>query len=254
MARTARIVVPGYPHHITQRGNRRQQTFFCDDDYRAYLELVSQWCQKHGTDIWAYCLMPNHVHLIVVPQSADGLRLSIGEAHRRYTRRINIREGWRGHLWQERFSSFVMDESHLLSAVRYVELNPVRARLVRKPWRWRWSSAAAHVARKDDTLVKVAPMLELVEPFVDDWQAYLALETPEETIERLQMHGRTGRPLGNGRFMDKLENLLGRTVRPGKPGRPTKKTTKKSVKKITKKSAKKKIKGKSAKKPKAKRK
>ncbi len=228
MARTARIVAPGYPHHVTQRGSRRQQTFFSDDDYRAYLELVSEWCQKHGTDIWAYCLMPNHVHLIVVPQSPDGLRLAIGEAHRRYTRRINSREGWRGHLWQERFSSFIMDEAHLLSAVRYVELNPVRAGLVRKAEDWPWSSAAAHLERKDDLLVKVDPMLELVETFVADWQAYLALETPEETIDRLRMHGRTGRPLGHAVFMDKLESLLGRTVRPGKPGRPPKKTKKKS--------------------------
>ena len=86
MARLARVVVPGLPHHITQRGNRRQQTFFCDEDYRSYLELMGQWCGAHQVEIWAYCLMPNHVHLIAVPQSADGLRRAVGEAHRRYTR------------------------------------------------------------------------------------------------------------------------------------------------------------------------
>jgi putative transposase len=117
------------PHHITQRGNRRQQTFFCEEDYEAYLQLMAEWCAKHAVEIWAYCLMPNHVHLVAVPNSEDGLRRAIGEAHRRYTRRINFREGWRGRLWQGRFASFVMDEPYLLAAARYVELNPIRAGL-----------------------------------------------------------------------------------------------------------------------------
>ena len=123
------------PHHVTQRGNRRQQTFFGEEDYQHYLELMAQFCRAEQVAIWAYCLMPNHVHLIVVPQSAESLRRAIGEAHRRYTRWINFREGWRGHLWQGRFASFVMDEDHLLTAARYVELNPVRAGLVQAPSR-----------------------------------------------------------------------------------------------------------------------
>jgi len=113
MPRIARVVAPGFPHHITQRGNRRQETFFRDEDYVAYKSLLSEWCQRHGVDIWAYCLMPNHVHMIAVPQDEDGLRLAVGEAHRRYTREINFREGWRGHLWQGRFASFPMDESQV---------------------------------------------------------------------------------------------------------------------------------------------
>ena len=133
MARLARVVVPGLPHHITQRGNRRQQTFFCDEDYEYYLELMGQWCAVHQVEIWAYCLMPNHVHLIAVPQSADGLRLAVGEVHRRYTRMVNFREGWRGHLWQGRFASFVLDEPYVLTAARYVELDQVRTRLVNAP-------------------------------------------------------------------------------------------------------------------------
>ena len=121
MARIARVIAPGYPHHITQRGNRRQTVFFNEDDYQAYIELMSHWCQKHHVDIWAWCLMPNHVHLIAVPQDETGLARAIGEAHRRYTRRINFRENWRGHLWQERFASFPMDEQHLLAAARYAK-------------------------------------------------------------------------------------------------------------------------------------
>jgi putative transposase len=133
MARLARVVAPGLPHHVTQRGNRRQPTFFCDEDYDTYAQLMAQFRRAQNIEIWAYCLMPNHVHLIAVPQSVDGLRRAIGKAHRRYTQMVNFREGWRGHLWQGRFASFVLDEPYLLTAARYVELNPVRAALVKTP-------------------------------------------------------------------------------------------------------------------------
>jgi REP-associated tyrosine transposase len=144
MARLARVVAPGLPDHVTQGGNRRQRTFFCDEDYECYLELMARFCRAEHVEIWACCLMPNHVHLIAVPQSADGLRHAIGEAHRRYTRMVNFREAWRGHLWQGRFAWFVLDEPYLLAAARYVELNAVRARLVNTPRLYRWSSAPAH--------------------------------------------------------------------------------------------------------------
>ncbi|MFH1114899.1 MAG: transposase [Pseudomonadota bacterium] len=158
MAQIARVVIPGYPHHVTQRGNRRQPTFFCREDYRAYIDLMSEWCTKHGVDIWAYCLMTNHVHLIAVPASSQSLALGIGEAHRRYTRRINFREGWRGHLWQGRFASYVVEETHLLAAARYIEMDPVRARMARDPARYPWSSASAHIAGINDDLVNVEKM------------------------------------------------------------------------------------------------
>ncbi len=218
MARLARVVVPGVPHHVTQRGNRRQATFFNEEDYAAYLALLGEWCGRCGVAVWAYCLMPNHVHLIVVPDSEDGLRRGLGEAHRRYTRRINFREGWRGHLWQGRFASFALDERYLLRAVRYVELNPVRARLCRVPWRWRWSSAAAHVAGRDDGLVRVAPMLKRVK----DWRQYLAEALEADEAELLRRHERTGRPLGAAAFLTRIEQTLGRNVRPAKAGRKPK--------------------------------
>jgi putative transposase len=130
---------------------------------------MAQFCRAERVEIWAYCLMPNHVHLIAVPLSADGLRRAIGEAHRRYTRMVNFREGWRGHLWQGRFASFVLDEPYLLTAARYVELNPVRAALVNTPRQYRWSSAAAHVRGEDDALVRVRPLLQLA----PDWRRFL---------------------------------------------------------------------------------
>jgi putative transposase len=178
MARIARVVGPGIPHHITQRGNRRQQTFFGEEDFREYISLMGEWCKEYGTEVWAYCLMSNHVHLIVVPESEDGLRKGIGEAHRRYTRRVNFREGWRGHLWQGRFSSFPLEENYLLAVVRYVERNPVRAGVVERAWEYPWSSALAHVEGRGDSLVKISPLLEMV----GDWRGFLMAGDLEEEI------------------------------------------------------------------------
>ncbi|MCK4341487.1 MAG: transposase [Phycisphaerae bacterium] len=222
MPRIARVVVPSYPHHVTQRGNRRQQTFFCDDDYRAYLGLMAEWCRRCGVEIWAYCLMPNHVHLIAVPNSEDGLRRGVGEAHRRYTRRVNFRERWRGHLWQGRFASFVLDDYYLLAATRYVEMNPVRAGMVDRPESYPWSSASAHLAGQDDVLVKVASMLDIV----DDWRSFLSDPAAEGVGKTFQHHERTGRPLGEENFLTKLEGLLNRVLKPKKPGRKSKKQEK----------------------------
>ncbi len=214
MARLARVVIPGMPHHVTQRGNRRQPTFFCEEDYAAYVELMGHWSQERGVEIWAYCLMPNHVHLIAVPHSEDGLRLAIGEAHRRYTRRVNFREDWRGHLWQGRFASFVMDEPYLLAAARYVELNPVRAKLVVAPSAYRWSSARAHLKGKDDGLVRVRPLLEMA----GSWRRLLTSAVSEEELHEFREHERTGRVLGDEDFQQRLERQLGRVLRRQKPG------------------------------------
>ena len=208
------------PHHITQRGNRRQKTFFSEEDYAAYIDLMGQWCRKYAVDVWAYCLMPNHIHLIAVPARKETLRLVIGEAHRRYTRRINFREGWRGHLWQERFSSFVMDEHYLLACARYIENNPVRAKLVSSPKQWQWSSATAHISSRNDQLVNVEPVLSLIN---GDWRNFLASAASSEELDESRKHGRTGRPLGGTSFRSQLEHLLGRNLTPQKPGRKLKK-------------------------------
>ncbi len=226
MARISRLVVPGHPHHVTQRGNRRLEVFFGDDDYRAYLALVAASCRAAGTAIWAYCLMPNHVHFILVPSHPDGLRAALGEAHRRYTRRINAREGWRGHLWQERFHSFVMDEAHLLACARYVERNPVDAGLVATPREWPWSSARAHLdgndandgANSGNGIVSVAPLLARM----PDWGGFLAAGVSEAERQELRTHGNTGRPLGAADWVEALERRTGRPLRPRKPGRPRK--------------------------------
>src|SRR5712672_1643494 len=127
MARLARVIVPDTPHHVTQRGNHRERVFFSDDDYRAYIDLITAAARSSRTAVWAWCLMPNHVHFVMVPSDEDGLRATFAEAHRRYTARIHARRKLTGHLWQGRFSSTAMDDAHVYAAIRYVVLNPVRA-------------------------------------------------------------------------------------------------------------------------------
>ena len=176
---------------------------------------MTEWCAKYAVQIRAYCLMPNHVHLIAVPKTKDGLKLAVGEAHRRYTRHINFREGWRGHLWQGRFSSFILDDSYLLACTRYVELNPVRAGLVKTPEAWRWSSAAAHVKRKDDILVRTKPLAAMIK---SSWKKFLSVDVRESDMELFRKHERTGRPIGDDAFIERLEKLLNRKLKPKKPG------------------------------------
>lgn len=216
MARIARLVVPDCPHHVTQRGNRRGTTFFRDDDYRLYGALLAEAAAKARAEIWAYCLMPNHVHLILVPADPDGLRRTLADVHRRYTAHINLRHGWTGHLWQGRFGSVVMDEAHLACAARYVALNPVRARLVERAEDWPWSSARAHLAGRDDGVVRVAPLLERT----GDFALFLDQPRPDEetAFARLRRGETTGRPAGADDWIGRLERDHGRTLRPGKRG------------------------------------
>lgn len=214
MTRLARIVVPDIPHHVTQRGNRREQVFFGPADYRAYLELLGTAARGSDTGIWAYCLMPNHVHLILVPRHEDGLRATLGDTHRRYTRMINARNDWTGHLWQGRFGSVAMDERHLANALAYVSLNPVRAGLVERADEWPWSSVGAHLAGRDDGVVSVGPALERI----PDFAALLESGEDAERTRALRAAETIGRPLGDRTWLDGIEETIGRPVRPGRRG------------------------------------
>lgn len=176
---------------MTQRGSRRQSTFFSDADYARYLALLRHECTKSGTAVWAWCLMPNHVHLILVPARVDGLSAALAPTHRRYTWEVNQREGWRGHLWQSRFASFPLDEEHLHACLRYVELNPVRARLVERPEQWRWSSARGHLGLAADPLADPAPARERIE----DWSGFLAAGLATTEHAAFQAAERSGRLL-----------------------------------------------------------
>jgi putative transposase len=215
----ARVVAVNMPHHITQRGNRRQQVFFCDEDYEAYRTLLSESCASAGVKVWAYCLMPNHVHLILAPSTPEGLSDALGTAHRHYTRHINFREGWRGYLWQGRFASFPMDEQYLLACARYVELNPVRARLAKRPQDWKWSSARAHLELCADSLVDARLLSEIV----PDWKDFLREAPSGEQLKAIRGGERTGRPLGSQSFIARLERSLKRPLARQKPGPKPKK-------------------------------
>jgi putative transposase len=214
MPRMARLVVPSCPHHVTQRGNRRQAVFFQDGDWPAYLALIRKACAESDTRVLAYCLMPNHVHFVMVPSHEDGLRASMADAHRRYTRYVNEREGWRGHLWQERFHSVVMDESHLCAAIPYVEKNPVRAGLCSDVTDWPWSSAAELA----NTVGRKVVDRELRR------QLYAGAFSPDASTsgvgeDVIRLHTRTGRPLGTQGFVERLERATGRVLQPRKRGR-----------------------------------
>ena len=160
MARRARAVFPGVPHHVTQCGNGRAQTFFGDDDYRLYRDLLAEHAAEAGVEVWSWVLMPNHAHLILVPPDADALRRALAPVHRRYAGHVHARLKRTGHFWQGRFGCVAMDEAHLGAALRYVALNPVRARLVERAADWPWSSVHVHLGRvADDGLTTAAPVM-----------------------------------------------------------------------------------------------
>ena len=160
-------LVPGLPHHVTQRGNGRARTFFGDADYALYRDLLGENCRAAEVEVWAWCLMPNHVHLILAPSDPDGLRRALARTHRSYAGIVQARRKRSGHFWQGRFGALAMDEEHLAAALRYVSLNPVRARLVERAQDWRWSSTPAHLRGKDDGLTALAPIRDRVPRFAD---------------------------------------------------------------------------------------
>jgi putative transposase len=199
MPRTARLVVPDVPHLVTQRGEAGRRVFFSDADYGLYLDLLGQACAKAGTAIWAWCLLPDRVHLVLVPAHQDGLRAALGEPHRLFAWAVNRREGRRGPLWQSPFSSFPIDEAHLLACVRYVELDPVRAGLAARPGQWPWSSARAHLGLAPDPVTDLAPMRARA----PDWRVLLESGLDEGERSLIEAAARSGaavrRPRGRPR-------------------------------------------------------
>ncbi len=178
------------------------------------LKLTGEW----PVDFWAYCLMPNHIHAVVIPHEPDSLSKFFAVLHRRYARRTNLRHEWQGHLWQKRFYSVVMDERHALAAMRYVELNPVRANICRSPHEWVWSSASGNLGLVDDPLIDRSRTKEVV----GNWGAFLAEGEDTDTVNRLRIQTSTGRPEGDEAFLVALESSTGRRVRRRRAGRKKK--------------------------------
>ena len=223
MPRIARIVFAGLPHHITQRGNRREDVFFLDEDREIYLTWLQKYCSIHKVHVLAYCLMTNHVHLIVVPQQEDGLQGVLKPLHMRYAQRINRRRGWSGHLWQGRFFSSPLDEAYLWFCVRYVERNPVRAGMVEQAEDYPWSSAAAHCGLKKDPLL-VARHSKHWQVFesLENWASWLCESNDQEQLTIVRRNIQKNLPCGSDRFIDWLEGIAERALHFRPIGRPNK--------------------------------
>lgn len=220
MPRQARIVIPKFPHHVTQRGNNRQDIFFVDEDRRFYLETLGQQAGRFGLTIQGYCLMTNHIHLIVTPAEESSLAKAIGRTHWLYSQHVNRLHGRSGHLWQNRFFSCGLDDEQFWTAMAYVERNPVRAGLTSRAWQWPWSSAAAHVAGKDSlALLNLADWAKRLPPDAN-WRDTLARAEDKACTTRIRLGTTRGRPLGTDSFLGKLETRLGLRLRALPRGRP----------------------------------
>jgi putative transposase len=214
MPRLPRLIIPGVAHHLTQRGNRRQTVFFSDHDKSLYLKLLADALEGSRIRLLAYCLMTNHVHLVAVPEQKEEFSSGLAEVHRKYTTIINIREKWRGHLWQGRFWSFPLDDEYLYRTVRYVERNPVRAGIVKWAGQYPWSSAGGHLGEREDPLLALTKGPALVE----DWEAYLAEPEEAKFGDLIHLNQRSGRPLGDDEFITRLEAATGLILHKQHPG------------------------------------
>ena len=221
MPRLARSVFENIPHHIVQRGNRRDDVFFTDDDRLIYLEWLQFYCEKYNVSILAYCLMTNHIHLVLTPHSAEGLQQVLKPLHMRYSQHINKIKGWKGHLWQGRFFSSPLDEAYTWSTIRYVERNPVQAGMIAKSEDYPWSSAAAHCG------LKVTPFLATLPDSMagisqEDWSNWLSLPENQAMTDVIQRNIEKGLPCGDDKFIDRLEVEAKRSLRYKPQGRPVK--------------------------------
>jgi len=214
MARLKRVVVPGLPHHVTQRGVRRCDTFIEPQDREVYGRLMLDNCRRYSLAIHAYCWMTNHVHLVAVPGDENSLAFALRDTSGLYATYFNRKYGYSGHLWQARFFSCVLDEQRYWPVIRYVERNPVRARMVSRAEDYSWSSAPAHCCGQTDPLVTPFERPQLIA----DWSAWLADEEEGAELKAIRLHTRTGRPLGSESFLKELEARLGRPITPQKRG------------------------------------
>lgn len=219
MARLARSTLSGYPHQVTQRGNYGQRVFEADADFKKYLSWTREYADRYGIEIWAYCLMPNHVHFVCVPKSDGGLALGFNTLHMRYAQYFHKKKGVTGHLWKGRFLSCLLDEPSVLEEIRFIENNPVRAAIVERAEDYPWSSAPSHISGEPDPILTPCDFMASRTPA---WRAYLAENGDETAIRRVRERIKTGRPAGDKEFVRKLEIILGRRLEALPRGRPRK--------------------------------
>lgn len=219
MPRSARSVLEGIPYHVTARGNRSGDVFFNDEDRRRYLGWLHDYSERFDLDVLAYCLMSNHVHLIVTPQASDAIARTLQTLQARHSQCVNARIGWSGHLWHGRFFSTALDDVHLWYAVRYVEMNPVRAGLVTDARDYPWSSAAHHLGIRRDRVIRSSS--EWGGP-VEGWEKELRSPEDEAIAALIRTRTKTGFPCGDEAFLATLSAALGREFVVRRVGRPRK--------------------------------
>ena len=218
MARQARIVLPDTPHHIMQRSMDGANIFTAKEDLQTYCKILKEQCANAGVMVLAYCLMPNQIHLLLMPKDESALSAAIGETHRQYTNYRNEQQGDKGTFFQNRFYSYPMDESCMLKAASFIERLPVMAMIAPKAENYLWSSAAAHIKGRPDRIMDHKPLLHII----PEWDSFIALDIPKAEMDAIQSHLKTGRPRGADSFLDAVEEMIGRPVRPQKRGRKPK--------------------------------
>ena len=216
MPRQARIVIPNTAHHITQRGNYQQNIFDREDNYQRYCKWMNEYAQDYNVDILGWCLMSNHVHFVVIPKKKDSLAKLFNTVHMRYSQYFNRERGLKGHLWQARFYSCILDDQHLYRTIRYVENNPVRAKMVKEVWRYKWSSAADHVEERNKPLIKLRKYKTIDK---EEWKEYLK-EADSDMNREIRLKTDRGLVVGTEKFIKKLEVVLNRSLKCLKQGRP----------------------------------
>ncbi len=216
MPRQARIVIPDIAHHVTQRGNYQQDIFDREDNYQEYCRWINEYAEEYAVDILGYCLMGNHVHFILIPREEDSLAKLFNTVHMRYSQYFNRQRGVKGHLWQGRFYSCILDDEHLYRAIRYVENNPVRAKITKEAWEYKWSSAADHLGERPNQLINLTKYNTVDEK---EWKEYLK-ETDPDMDKEIRLKTERGLVIGTDKFIKKLEGALNRSLQCLKQGRP----------------------------------
>lgn len=220
MPRIARLVVPDYPHHITQRGNYRQDVFRDDADRRQYLEFIADYSQKYNLEILGYCIMNNHVHFLVIPKKEDSLAMVFRIAHTRYSQYFNKKMNAHGHLWQGRFYSCVLDDRRLLATARYIERNPVRVKVIKKPVDYAWSSAKCHSGILHKNIIDTNSLFRYIDIEQSQWIDFIDKSDEPDDISMIRKYTMTGRPLGSNSFIQKLEKMFDERLHALPIGRP----------------------------------
>ena len=222
MPRIARLVVPGYPHHITQRGNYRQDVFRDDADRIQYIDLISYYSRLYHLTILGYCIMSNHVHFIAIPKEEDSLSDVFRIVHTRYSQYFNQKLHASGHLWQGRFYSCVLGDRHLIAAARYIERNPVRAKLTKKPTDYKWSSAKSHADISRNDTIDTSSFFKYIEVEQNSWREFIDKPDEQDEVAVIRKYTMTGRPLGGDSFIHKLEKAFDTRLHALPVGRPKK--------------------------------